>query len=277
MGVAHKKKFKSLGSRFASALVLIPAVLYIIWLGGKPYNIMITALAGVLAVEWGRVVTNKTMDGANIWLMMTMVMTAALGALYGLQQGLVMGLVSGLGLLLFAKPHATHRTRDSFWLALGSFWVAAASLSMIWVRSVPEEALNLTLWMIGVVWATDTCAYFIGSWMGCRPLMPKISPHKTREGFVGGVWGAVIFSLFFAGMGSVKNMEMLLVMTILTSVMAQFGDLVESAFKRKFGVKDTGSIIPGHGGLMDRVDGLVFAAPLLVLVIWVLDIHFLKG
>lgn len=115
-----------------------------------------------------------------------------------------------------------------------------------------------------IIWATDSGAYFIGRAMGKRKLWPEISPNKTVEGFIGGIVCAVIIGIIFALFTNINaTVSSLIGITIFLSIFGQIGDLVESAFKRHFNVKDSGQFLPGHGGILDRFDSLLFVWPLL--------------
>ena len=155
------------------------------------------------------------------------------------------------------------------WMIAGGAYVAIPLASLISLR-VDADGFLLVLWVFSVVWATDICAYFVGKKIGGPKLAPKISPKKTWSGLVGGVIGALCVgavAAFFADDFSIR----LVIFSGSLAVIAQLGDLGESMLKRYFDVKDSGSIIPGHGGLLDRVDGLVPVVPL------VLVVHSLKG
>ncbi|WP_338452079.1 phosphatidate cytidylyltransferase [Niallia oryzisoli] len=131
-----------------------------------------------------------------------------------------------------------------------------------------EAGLVFIFYSLFIIWATDSGAYFTGRSMGKRKLWPEISPNKTVEGSIGGIVSAVIVSIpfgLFADMDT--SIVMLAIITIFLSVFGQIGDLVESALKRHYHVKDSGSILPGHGGILDRFDSLLFVWPL---------IHFLQ-
>jgi phosphatidate cytidylyltransferase len=115
-----------------------------------------------------------------------------------------------------------------------------------------------------IIWATDSGAYFIGRALGKRKLWPEISPNKTVEGFIGGIVCAVIIGIIFALFTNINaTVSSLIGITIFLSIFGQIGDLVESAFKRHFNVKDSGQFLPGHGGILDRFDSLLFVWPLL--------------
>ncbi|MER9183789.1 phosphatidate cytidylyltransferase, partial [Mesorhizobium sp. M0767] len=125
------------------------------------------------------------------------------------------------------------------------------------------------LFLFAVVWATDIFAYFVGRSIGGPRLAPSISPGKTRSGALGGVVGGVVAGLLLAAVAGTGNLVVLGVVALVLSIVAQAGDLFESWVKRRHGRKDSGTLIPGHGGIMDRVDGLVAAAFALYVIGWI--------
>jgi phosphatidate cytidylyltransferase len=127
-----------------------------------------------------------------------------------------------------------------------------------------EAGLVYIFYSLFIMWATDSGAYFVGKAMGKKKLWPEISPNKTVEGSIGGVVCAVIIAVLFSAFSSIHaGLPQLIGITIVLSVFGQIGDLAESAFKRHFNVKDSGNILPGHGGILDRFDSLLFVWPLL--------------
>ncbi|MGT2800545.1 phosphatidate cytidylyltransferase [Streptococcus marmotae] len=145
-----------------------------------------------------------------------------------------------------------------------SFYVGIGFHHLILARM---DSLEKVLFALFIVWATDIGAYLIGSQMGRRKLMPKVSPNKTVEGSLGGIASAVIVAMIFILVNKTVtagySFVAMLFLVILFSISAQFGDLVESAIKRRFGVKDSGRVIPGHGGILDRFDSLIFVFPIM--------------
>lgn len=145
-----------------------------------------------------------------------------------------------------------------------SFYVGIGFHNLVTARM---DSLNKVLFALLIVWATDIGAYMIGRQIGRRKLIPKVSPNKTVEGFLGGIVSAVVVgTIFMLFNGTVKAGHSFLVMLFLIaifSIFGQFGDLVESAIKRHFGVKDSGKLIPGHGGILDRFDSMIFVFPIM--------------
>lgn len=160
-----------------------------------------------------------------------------------------------------------HRMSDA-WGWAGVLYVTATCLSFIILR---EETLTLIIYLLAVVWATDIGAYFAGRQIGGPKLAPSISPNKTWSGLLGGILSAVtvggILSFFFMFPTHVTQAALV---SAGLAVVAQMGDLFESWMKRRAGMKDSSNLIPGHGGVLDRVDGLTFTAPLLVALYYAL-------
>ena len=153
------------------------------------------------------------------------------------------------------------------WSFGAAFIIVTFSASMIFIR---EVSLNLTLFTFLTVWITDTSAYFCGILIGGKKLAPRVSPGKTLSGFLGALAFAGVFGFICHLLSFVKIYESLILnifSTVLISLCSQVGDLAESAMKRKFEVKDSGTILPGHGGLLDRFDGLSFASIAMALLI----------
>ena len=152
------------------------------------------------------------------------------------------------------------------WSVGGFFYCVLPALALLWIREpgrTGELGLSLLLWVFIVTWATDIGAYFAGKSFGKRKLAPSISPGKTVEGLLGGVAAAAAFGaawVLATGLG-----KPLILLAPLFAVAAQMGDLFESKMKRTAGIKDSGNLLPGHGGLLDRLDGLVPVAVLTVL------------
>jgi phosphatidate cytidylyltransferase len=150
---------------------------------------------------------------------------------------------------------------DAAFLMLAMIYVGMGFYYLIETRSA---GLNYIIFVLFVIWATDTGAYFVGRSMGKRKLWPEISPNKTIEGALGGVLGACIVGVVFQLVHPFEySMIIVILVTVIVSLIGQLGDLVESAFKRHYNVKDSGNILPGHGGILDRLDSLLFVLPLL--------------
>jgi phosphatidate cytidylyltransferase len=146
------------------------------------------------------------------------------------------------------------------WYASGFFYALLPALALLWIRERDEQGLYLLIWAFIITWSTDIGAFFVGSRFGRRKLAPSISPGKTFEGLYGGIAAATVFGgAWVLAMGLGKP---LLVLAPVFAIAAQAGDLFESGMKRRAGIKDSGAWLPGHGGVLDRLDGLVPVAVL---------------
>ena len=146
------------------------------------------------------------------------------------------------------------------WAPAGLAYAGLSGVSLAWLRDGDQAGLLAILFLFAVVWATDIAAYFVGRSLGGPKLAPSISPGKTQSGAIGGTIGGVAAGMALAASAGLGNLPLLAVVAFLLSIVSQIGDLFESWVKRRHGVKDSGTLIPGHGGVMDRVDGLVAAA-----------------
>ena len=167
-------------------------------------------------------------------------------------------LVAAVATLMFYEWTRIVRGWGAVWYLSGFFYALLPALALLWIRE--RAGLNLLIWAFIVTWSTDIGAYFAGRNFGKRKLAPSISPNKTLEGLWGGIAAATIFGAAWAystGLG-----KPLLALAPLLAIAAQLGDLFESGMKRRAGVKDSGGWLPGHGGALDRLDGLVPVAVL---------------
>ena len=166
-------------------------------------------------------------------------------------------IIALLGLLYRTEICAEPSERR--WIWTGLLWICIPAIALVGLRRQPD-GLDLVIWLVLVVIATDTFAYFVGNAFKGPKLAPTISPGKTWSGFFGGVLGAMLVGGLASSMLSQSIIHVLIVASLL-AVVAQGGDLLESAVKRRAGVKDSGKLIPGHGGIFDRLDGYLAATP----------------
>jgi phosphatidate cytidylyltransferase len=246
-------KWSDFGVRLASAAILAPVALLALWRGGAAWQALVVLGMLGLAGEWTRL---SDLRRGNIALFAAIFTAWLLAAALGWSAGLA-------ALVLFTLLTAW---RFGWFAALGIPYIGIGGFSLLWLRLQPEDGLRATLVLVAVIWATDIGAYLAGRLIGGAKLAPRISPGKTWSGSlgglaIGGLAGASLAGGFTHGFAPVA-----LLAALLLSICAQAGDLLESAIKRKLGVKDSGRTIPGHGGLFDRLDGFLAAAPVAVLL-----------
>lgn len=158
------------------------------------------------------------------------------------------------------------KAQTQFWQSLGIVYITLPVTSLFALRSL-ESGFSIVLWMLMVVWATDIAAYFAGRALGGPKLAPTISPNKTWSGLAGGVLAAGLTGCLFTWIISPAHLMPITLLSAVLAVVAQGGDLLESGLKRHFGIKDSGTLIPGHGGILDRIDGLITAAPVVAIIV----------
>lgn len=258
------KKLSSLQKRIGAALVMLPIVIGALW-GGYPYVDVLTLLVGVLlSYEWANMVPSKKpmlYFGAYVFALAVSVF------LYDSQVIALSILFTAVFVYLKAR-----KEKEAFLLILGVPYISIGVASMMWLyHNIPYVPLNfyMTLWFLLMVWSMDVGAYIVGTNLKGPKLAPLISPNKTWSGLIGGIVLAVaVNELYFYCLKSLgivapnTKVEIFFVCFAgLTAAVSQIGDLIESAIKRHLGLKDSSNLIPGHGGVFDRVDGLIFAAP----------------
>lgn len=251
--------------RVVSAAVLVPVALAAAYAGGFVFAALIAVFAVVMTWEWARLTAEGRFGGEGVVLVA--VVAAALGG--GLVAGPVWGIVvAGAGAIAAATVLRQMNADHPGWAAAGIPYVAVPALSLIWLRGETPAGFLVVLWLFAVVWATDIAAYFAGRQWGTALLAPTVSPRKTWAGAIGGLIAALAVSLAAAPLVAPADPVALIILGAVVSIAGQFGDLFESAVKRRFGVKDTSEIIPGHGGALDRADSLIAAAPIAALALW---------
>jgi phosphatidate cytidylyltransferase len=177
----------------------------------------------------------------------------------GIAWALLVILFSAVMIVEWCKISA-RRPGAAPWYALGIVYVFVPCVALIWLRAEPSVGLQQIFWIVALVIAADTGAYIAGRSIGGPKLAPRVSPNKTWAGLGGAVVSAAIVGAVTALALDRPNIGMLIAVSAGLAIVEQMGDLAESAFKRHFGVKDAGNIIPGHGGALDRVDGLIAVA-----------------
>lgn len=257
---------RNLGLRVLSAVVLVPPLLFAIFHPHPGwFTVIVLAAAAIAQGEfywfalseeptWVRVFGIALGLGVSASMILGASPTVLLGAI-------LLAIVACSLLQLFWHSSIQRASASTGMLVLGVFYVPLMLGTIAQLKRLPAGGRWVVL-LLAITWMSDTAAYFVGKAFGKRPLYPAISPSKSWEGAIGGVLGSVgaVLAAKLSFMPLLGWADVLL-MAIPGSAMGQLGDLVESMFKRGFGVKDSGRILPGHGGLLDRIDALLFTAP----------------
>jgi phosphatidate cytidylyltransferase len=242
---------RNLLMRIAAALVLAPLAIAMAYAGGWWWAVLVTLAAIGLFVEWLMVTRAERNVAVTVSGIVALVLATPFLAVDRVEAALV---VLGLGLIAVTVRASPPR----IWVIAGYLYAAAAQVASVAVRLDQTQGFAALILVLLVVWATDIGGYFAGRGIGGPKLWPRVSPKKTWAGAIGGFAASLAVAIGFSVLGHGKTLP-LLVLAAALSIAAQFGDLFESAVKRRFGVKDSSHIIPGHGGVMDRLDGFVAA------------------
>lgn len=256
---ARRFDWSNLGVRLASAVVLVPAALAAVWFGGMWFLLLVSIGVALLALEWGGMTAPRA--PARVSAAVTAAVLIAVFLTYQREVELAWAavVVAAVAAALVARGVA-ERPADA---AFGVIYIAVPSICLVWLRGMPE-GLWWVITLFAVTWAADIAAFLVGSALKGPKLWPRFSPNKTWSGFLGGLVAAALAGALISLTGGLRfGVAAGALIGFLGGLATMAGDLWESMLKRRFGVKDSGDLIPGHGGLLDRVDGLMFAVMVL--------------
>ncbi|WP_110112802.1 phosphatidate cytidylyltransferase [Bacillus sp. CGMCC 1.16541] len=253
--------------RIITAIIAIAVFAPIVFAGGLPFTLMVYLLATIGVLELLRMKKINMMSFPSvisILLLWVFLLPRSMDSTFHVfsEHKVEVALVAVLLLLTYTVLIKNQFTFDDVaFILLSTIYVGMGFYYFIEIR---QEALTYIFFVLFLIWATDSGAYFIGRAIGKRKLWPEISPNKTIEGFVGGIACAIVVAILFSLLSPLdESVSKLLLVGVVISVFGQIGDLVESALKRHYEVKDSGNILPGHGGILDRFDSLLFVLPIL--------------
>ncbi|VIO74821.1 Phosphatidate cytidylyltransferase [Bradyrhizobium ivorense] len=248
---ASEQGSRNLVMRVVAALVLAPVAIMLAYVGGIAWTLLVTLAAIGLFVEW-LMVTDVGRELRVVGPGVAALLLAGLGLIAGRIDAAL--IVLAIGAVAVALTSGERRN----WATAGLLYAAAAEVASVLVRLDTAKGFGALMFVLLVVWVTDIGGYFAGRSIGGPKLWVRISPKKTWAGAIGGFAASLLVAAGFAAF-EIGSTAPLLVLGALLSVVSQLGDLFESAVKRRFGVKDSSHIIPGHGGVLDRLDGFVAA------------------
>ncbi|WP_455366040.1 phosphatidate cytidylyltransferase [Kaarinaea lacus] len=262
--------------RLITAAILIPVVVAsVLWLTQAQFAIFFAVFAVVGGWEWSRFIglRQPVMRVSYAALVAIVILNCWFFVVDNPDRVMAVLIVAIVWwacalMLVFTYPnHDRIRTNRVLGTVIGLLVIVPCWLAILEIRSLTEQGAYLVLFLVGLIAITDSCAYFGGKKWGANKLAPQVSPGKTWEGVISGLVGAALFAFVCAWFFTFLNQEwkvivVFVLVCMVTAITSVLGDLSESMFKRQVGIKDSGKILPGHGGILDRIDSLTAAAPL---------------
>lgn len=249
--------------RIVSALVIAPPALAAVWFGWPWLPVLILVAAGAMGWEWARLCGFGWATVPGFATILTAV-AAALAMSAGAGGTAVAVAIIG-SLAVLATAYRARVSSAAVWAAAGTLWITLPCIAFLWLDSDALHGRAALLWLLAIVWASDIAAYAVGRTMGGPKLAPRLSPNKTWSGAIGGLGGAALAGLA-ASLLADGDWRLVVPVSLLLGVAAELGDLAESMAKRHFDVKDSSGLIPGHGGVLDRLDSALTAAAVQALI-----------
>lgn len=247
--------------RILTAVILGSFTLWLTYIGGVGFTLLMVAMGAAIFHEWTQLAATRLKQSGVIagWAVM-----AVLATMLILEQGalatIAVLIVACVLLAILSFKYS------SGWLGGGLLYAGFPMISLSLLRGDEPFGFTAIIFLFAVVWSTDIAAYFTGRSLGGPKLAPKFSPNKTWSGAIGGAAAAVAGGIFVAALVAEPGGFTVPLLALSLSIVSQMGDLGESWVKRRFGAKDSGTLLPGHGGVMDRVDGLIIAGSLLYII-----------
>ena len=247
----EKSKTVAVMKRIVTSLILAPVVLGGVLLGSPFINILVLVCGAMLSWEWAKMVPNKN----NAVFSLIYLTSLAVAVLVNDTFSILWIMCGGTALAWYKARNEEHRKL----LVLGVPYITLGLGSVIWLFNC--VGVPTTLWFVLAIWSVDIGGYLVGCSVKGPKLAPAISPNKTWSGLIGGMALSALVSVVYTEVVHFDYSGVMAVVAAVVALVAQIGDLIESKIKRFLGIKDSSNLIPGHGGVFDRVDGLLFAAP----------------
>lgn len=254
-----KSRASDLPIRTVSALVMIAITLALAWFGGIGWALLAAFVMAGVAYEWGRMITP---DATLLWA------RALAAAICGVCFVMLPRAFEAVAAVGFFFTLFGWSKKAGVWAIIGSLYLAASGWALAGLRGSEDAGRTLLFGLFAVCWATDSAAYAVGRFVGGPKLIPAISPNKTWSGSIGGTVAGICAGMLYSQLSGSSLAAWAIIGWIL-AVACQGGDLLESLAKRYFGIKDASGVIPGHGGILDRLDGHLSAASMLVFLMLV--------
>ncbi|MEH6548065.1 MAG: phosphatidate cytidylyltransferase [Sneathiella sp.] len=254
-------RFSSLQLRVMSACVLAPIAVAALYFGDLYFAAFLGLASVAMCYEWCTASLSSRRMLFAVVTTVTVLIALFVSYYFSLFQS-IMVLICGAIVMALAGS-LLKQGKDFQWLFLGPICIGLPVVSLLVIRNIPEDGFALAITLFFVIWATDIGAYFAGKAIGGPKIAPSISPNKTWAGLIGGMVAAMItaFCMVYFLINAETAPFGIVILGAISAILAQAGDFSESAWKRKFGIKDASNLIPGHGGVLDRLDGILFVAP----------------
>ncbi|MDX9873143.1 MAG: phosphatidate cytidylyltransferase [Clostridia bacterium] len=249
-----------LSKRILTALIGIPALIFIFYQGGLILLGVVILLILLGLYEYRNLVNRSGHHPMSLPLCLGGLLMPLAVQYYGESAGTAAFIYAVVTLVYYLFRHHSFSPLDLALSFLGFLYIVLGFTNLLFLRSM-EQGFWLLVYIFVIVWSTDTAAYFIGTYFGRHSLAPDISPKKSWEGFIAGIVFSLLTVYILTAVAHLERAWLLLVITPIISVAGQLGDLFESTLKRFAGIKDSGNIFPGHGGILDRFDSALWAAP----------------
>ena len=263
-----------MNSRLWSAIALIPLVLGSIYYGELLFSSFVAITMGLMATEWRQICNGGKIDLVGVVSISVVVAIVFTTFIYGIGTALIVTFFSVLFIWLLLRLYGQRKKLGRGWTVLGIVLIGCTGGGLVWLRGFGESGVQVVFWLVISIWITDTFAYYTGSYFKGPKLAPTISPNKTWSGLIGGILGTALWSGVWSSWTGTGTVFVLAIIGVGTAVLAQLGDLSVSVVKRRFGFKNTGNLIPGHGGVLDRMDGFLVAVPFVALSLGVAKGNF---
>ncbi|WP_078547069.1 phosphatidate cytidylyltransferase [Litchfieldia alkalitelluris] len=264
--------------RIITGIIAAAIFLPILYLGGLPFTILTYLMATIAIYELLRMkkIPILSFPGFLSTILLWIFLLPNQYSYLLVDLGLAKIELALLAVLLFLSYTVVTKNKFTFddvgFVILTTIYIGLCFFYLIEIRGNNIEGLKYVFFVLVVVWSTDSGAYFVGKAFGKRKLWPDISPNKTIEGSLGGIFIAIVIGIIYISFIPLQlSIVKVIIITIFLSVFGQIGDLVESALKRHYDVKDSGKLLPGHGGILDRVDSWLFALPILYFLLLVIS------
>lgn len=266
--------------RLLSVIILLPVVIALIFIGGWPFYLIFTAAVCLGAREFSLIFQKNTQNHPSTVLIVLgaalLCLSRAVWGFDGTETLVTLLMLAAMALFIFRRENGhTNAVMDFAITLTGILYVGWLGAFLISLQALPDGEWWL-LTALAAAWIADGGAFFIGTKFGKHPLAPRISPKKSWEGYLGGILTATLFTPLIAFLWHIQTPAIQpihgLVIGIVLGVLSPIGDLAISMIKRFFNVKDSGNLIPGHGGMLDRLDSLLWAGPIsYLLIVWFLQ------